>query len=320
MSASATSVVLPSLAGQPFVNYSKWLRESRSLLASHMKMYNPRGFLIYEFDLPAGEQSQDKPEPPEHPHVDGAGANTTNMAVEILRMKAAKALAYYTAEEIIRNALIESLGENIKIAMSDPQYGMANISIANIFTYVRVHYGSLDHASLHKINVDLNAAFSSTEAFAAEAPQKLFLMHQLRSAGQPVNSTDAVRIIRAACSPHFALNRAAEHYCEKVPGVLDQQAADMVAHITRLHPTYQSVGPAGFVGGATKLYTYEEALELKRRPKEHNHPRATACMGGKGSKYCYVHGKNNTHLGSACYVMKDPKNGYTQAQRDTTLP
>jgi len=159
MTTSSYTVVI-SLAEDPRIKARRWQQKVKTMLGKAARKHFPKGLNSFELMLTKQDYKAKhgkKRIEPKMPKQLLKKAKKFQMREYDEKMD--KYQAYVEAHDLAKEAIIESLGPDIREALEHPDNGLENISIGVICTYVEACYGQVTDEDIDKVNAELEAAW-----------------------------------------------------------------------------------------------------------------------------------------------------------------
>jgi hypothetical protein len=316
-------------------SYSNWLPAIRSFAASEHRTYSqPYGY--WKYVMPETEFNALHPPtlnedgtftpitrvPPDAP-VLAANANTATSVKYQSDLQ--EFVSFTNAENAVKAKILETAGENFRMATSDEYDSHMLTSAKSLLAYAHDHYGTADQATFDAYAKSLEAPLADMATFRAHANGMTKIFRLLAAAGQAKSNTDQIALLIRNTAAHPAIAAAIVDYNKANPDFLSRTFTALVQYIAIHAPILSTAGNMAYVGHAqasdmaamkkqlSELATSMSALireneTLKRNnnasapprqaQKQHSTPRTSAPLG-----YCFHHGFG--HKGTKCRHMAE---------------
>jgi hypothetical protein len=236
---------------------------------------------------------------------------TTSNRREVLR-----ALAQLTRKTV------NTLASDDISFLSDPDYGMINVVMRDLFAHMATKYGVLNQADFNLIFEKLDTAKSPTQDYSVLAELHRDLHSLLAGAGQISTEYNKTKYLADALKHDPAGLYAIEIFYRNFPAIPDRTFEDLVEILTLHAPTFipttstlgysnamsttasASAAPIDAAGHAQIIAKHQKELAALNKkngvvPRPRSSPKTTG-----HNKYCYVHGYQKSHIGADCNVLK----------------
>ena len=206
--------------------------------------------------------------------------------------------------------------------LSDPDYGMINVVMRDLFAHMANKYGVLNQSDFNLIFEKLDTVKTPTQDFSVLAELHRDLHGLLASAGQVSTEYLKTKYLADALKHDPAGLYAIEIFYRSFPAIPDRTFEDLVEILTLHAPTF--IATNSTLGYSNAMATTASALaaplmdaaghaqiiakhqkELAALNKKNGvAPRPRSSPKTTGHKYCYVHGYQKSHIGADCNVLK----------------
>ena len=235
--------------------------------------------------------------------------NTTNQR-EVL-----KALANFTRKTI------NTLASDDISFLSDPDLGMMNVVLRDMFAHMENKYGVLNQSDFNLIFERLETVKSPTQDYSVLAELHRDLHSLLAGAGQISTEYNKTKYLADALKHDPAGQYAIEIFYRSFPAIPDRLFEDLVGIINLHAPTFiitnSTLGysnamsttasalaaPLDAAGHAQLIAKHQKELAALNK-KNGVVPRPRSSPKPAGHKYCYIHGYQKSHSGADCNVLK----------------
>jgi hypothetical protein len=157
---------------------------------------------------------------------------------------------YAKDKEILKAAILTSLGESIQDEISQPVVGLADITIPEILAYVSLHFGCPTDADYRALMVQMVTPFNSDATFRSESGKLTKIFSTFATNGNPKSEIDKMMVLEQVTRTLPGVTRAIDTYKSAVDRV-DWRYGTMVSHIIRKLPNYMTTGDLGYAAAAT---------------------------------------------------------------------
>jgi hypothetical protein len=263
--------------------------------------------------------------PPDAPVL---AANATTAASVKYQSDLQEFVSFTTAENAVKAKILETAGDNFRIATSDEYDSHMLTTAKSLLAYAHEHYGTADQATFDSYNKSLEAPLADMTNFRAHANGMTKIFRLLAAAGQAKSNSDQIALLIRNTAAHPAIAAAIVDFNKLNPVFLLRTFPALVEYIAIHAPILSTAGNMAYVGHAhasdmtamkkqlSELATSMSALireneALKRNnnttsaiphapprqaQKQYSTPRTPAPLG-----YCFHHGFG--HKGSKCRHM-----------------
>lgn len=295
--------------------------------------------------FPNNFNGEGQPIPPPNPvRPENPAGNAGGGTVQLYRDGLAVFLDFLTKKEALRQAIIQSLGEDIEKTQTDPITGIvmhnSNILMANM----QAKYGAVtaaDHAALRlSLATPLTAQDHQTHSTHAAIFQDITA--QMARAGQPMSQYDLQTIYMETAVHQPVAHAAMLDYIKLNPNLGDRTLAGMIAY-TDLQLVNIPAGPAGYANAVNTIPNTSAIVQevitalgtmgifppaaagipqVTAAPRNTKHARQANRQGNTQAAgpllYCYYHGSMG-HRGTDCRHMATNPH-FTRAMRQSRSP
>jgi hypothetical protein len=277
----------------------------------------------------------------------------TNLTMNLYDKKMHEYLDFCRSSASLKRAIVSSLGSMVRMEVERPDDGFESMLIHTILDEVYARYGQVNETVITDALKALDLPFTSEQPIMAQVAKLTETFATLADAQQPKSDAEKMLCLERACSNILPATRAIEMYKTIVQPMFTKRTyADMCVHLRNTLPSIVSTSTAGYVSHATaitRVHELEQRLALLETLLPVSSPTAngatmlhpspapassrTARHTGsrKRSKkdhaphqaspfYCFVHGYNDTHPGSACRLMTKLSHCFSSQQRAATSP
>ena len=352
---TSTAKISVSLADAPHRNYAAWCKAVAQFAMGLYKLGNRPQYGLLGFVIPAVHWQAlpgnfvggvviplADPQEPAAPAGNAAGG-----VLQTYRDEKELFQAFVSAQNTLREAILESIGTEIQRTLQDPNnpYGIILLTSTEIMAEMEVRYGTLAGDDIAEILRALDAPLTdgSTAQFRIFTATFQDNVNRLQRAGQPLSTFTQVQTFQNATKTQVNVAHAIDLYRQANPLLQQQNIAQLAQFVEEQLPnmTTAQLGYASHVREAittplasefcysalaVQLSGIEAALAaLKSSASAGRGQRGDRGRGGRhgrnqpggrgrtGHLYCYLHGTNDTHAGRDCRGMA--RNGmFTDAQ------
>ena len=271
------------------------------------------------------------------PPAAGAGAG----AVKNFEISRNDRSTVVKAITLFRFCYINSLGDDDISALSDDQYGLMFVTLAELHAATELKHGTLNQDDIKIIKASLREPKLPSSDYSALAERHRNLHRLLAAAGQPCSEYDKTDFYTNALQDDHQGREAVTIFLRLHPLVADRRFVDLVAIVLLHAPTtafttsslgYSNAMATSTVASALAVAPMDESAlkqQIAKLQKDlaaatnrtRGAPRAPVSTPAKTGAlhYCWVHGYQYSHLGSACKVMLNDKK-YTAQQKAAIDP
>jgi len=358
---SATSKISISLKDTPHRNYAAWCKAVAQFAMGLYKLGNRPQYGLIGFVIPAanwqalpgnfvGGVMTPLPAPQEPAAPAG---NAASGVLQIYRDDKLLFQTFISDQNILREAILESIGNEIQLTLQDPTnpYGIILLSSIEIMDEMQNRYGTLAGDDVAEILRALDSPLTegSTAQFRIFTATFQDNINRLQRAGQPLSTFTQVQTFLNAAKTQVNVAHAIDLYRQANPLLLQQNIAQLALFVEAQLPN-MTTGQLGYASLAidsvpgqspshfslsaltVQLAGIETALAaLKTETHSGRGQRGGRGPGGRqgrgrfggggrsGHLYCYLHGRNETHAGSDCRGMA--RSGtFSEAQINSNSP
>jgi hypothetical protein len=277
----------------------------------------------------------------------------SKQAMRVYDEKKARYQAYVEAYDGVKEAIIASLGPDIRKAIEHPEEGFERITIGYICAWVERNHGQVTDEDLAKVNRELEAVWDPSTpltTFVANMTQRFAF---LEAAGHAKSEHDKlVYLDRALATDPSAAEAVRVTKVQAARSQLDRTYAETAAEVIRVTPAMRPTTASAFLGHVNRsaaasgpqhimipstgnaavdafisdhLAKHSAAfagasVTIASQGSTSRPPDATPPRNG-ASLYCFEHGWNFTHAGADCQVLKqEPDAAVRQAKMAAKNP
>ena len=362
LSKKSTVKILSSLDEEPKLRFFPWEIDVRNAAAAMCRTITPRGLLsvtlsdaqwaAYPANVSVDPQGQiviaARFVPPVHIEVLGT---MTSPELFVAKTSNDQLLEWITAEEALKQAIVESLGPVVRQIMKDPAEGFTLMSIRTIMDKVRAKFGRMRSNTKTNLEEKLNARLPSTDAFDTHISTMRENFNTSVVGGHPIQEYDRVEYLRKSVAGHVLIDQTLRQFDFQHPDESQHRFEDIVSYIEDHLPNLQSANniaaqaTAHIMTSEAYLTLEAEVKSLKAaaqdqkkrsggkgkgkngKQKKQRQNRTRGDKSGKGEKggdpakddkplkYCHAHGSQRTHTSSECKLMAADTARFTKAMR-----
>jgi len=248
--------------------------------------------------------------------------NATAITVKVFDMTTSNRREVLRALAQLTRKTVNTLASDDISFLSDPDYGMINVVMRDLFTHMATKYGVLNQADFNLIFEKLDTAKSPTQDYSVLAELHRDLHSLLAGAGQISTEYNKTKYLADALKHDPAGLYAIEIFYRNFPAIPDRTFEDLVEILTLHAPTF--IPTTSTLGYSNALSTTASALAAPIDAAGHaqiiaKHQKELAALNKKNgvvprprsspkttghNKYCYVHGYQKSHIGADCNVLK----------------
>lgn len=278
--------------------------------------------------------------------IDEPPNNANNEVMKFWEKRVEDRAAIIAAKEEFTRKLINSVPSADISVLSDPQWGMLNVTAAQIYAHIQPKYSVLNATDFESIYLRLNLPKATSEDFEALSERHRALHAICATAAQPISELEKCRYYKAALSTNPAGFGATQHYAQLTPLLANQTFATLVAHVELHAPNFLVTTAAfGYASAAAVTSTLsskspapgsELALaaqiaqlqrELATLHRTSAGPRTNTNTSSRNGtprqqqprSYCFFHGYGH-HPGTKCKTMLADNTAYGPTQLNATDP
>ena len=226
-----------------------------------------------------------------------------------------KALANFTRKTV------NTLASDDISLLSDPDLGMMNVTLREMFAHLENKYGVLNQSDFNLIFERLETAKAPTQDYSVLAELHRDLHSLLAGAGQVSTEYNKTKYLADALKHDPAGLYAIEIFYRSFPAIPDRLFVDLVEIINLHAPTFIATNstlgysnamattasalaaPIDAAGHAQIIAKHQKELAALNK-KNGVAPRSRPSSKSAGNKYCYIHGYQKSHIGADCNVLK----------------
>ena len=165
-----------------------------------------------------------------------------------------------TAREDFTHKLINSIPASDISILSDPVWGMLNVTAAQIYAHIRTKYSVLNATDFETIYEHLKLSKSATEDFEALSARHRALHAICATAAQPLSELEKCKYYKAALSTNPAGCDSAHHYTRLTPLLANQTFATLAAYVELHAPNFiVTTASLGYASAAATVTTNIQA-------------------------------------------------------------
>lgn len=200
-----------------------------------------------------------------------------------------------------------------------------------IMEHISMLHGTLDNNDYTQLVLTLTTAMTSSDTISGIVARHRHIHDQFQSSNQSFSEYQKCTYFKNAVNCQQHMRSAYESYIVGTPLISDQNFLTLTNHILTQAPNFTATAAdMGYAGSAvTTIPEYFQSAAfaaLLTRTVQHAIPPTSVVQKRadsgtkKPSHYCYLHGHNNTHIGSNCFKMLADTSIYTAAHLSATTP
>lgn len=338
MEPSPVPAISPSLIHDAAANFDRWWKSVKQVSASMLvEEYPPYGMLHLVLEPLVFAALLNAPNPipdPQRPAqlAGGAAGGTVATYNEAL----AAFLRYQKHVALLKRVIIESLSEDLQIALRDPVTDIITISCLQIVAAITARHGVRNAYDISMLLSKLHQPISGedSETFLSFHTSFSTSVNQLALAGQPISSFQQIEFFKECTNSQPAIVDSIHEYTKANPLVANRDLPRLILFVQQQLANI-TVRSAGFVaavksagGGSSSApsgaapVTHDELRQVLKSLSDaiqdlHVSKRSSGKTSGR--LYCYKHGYG-THKGVECHFMKKQPAVYSDAMLKSTSP
>jgi len=345
-----------SLAEDPNLHARAWRQKVKTMLGKAARATFEKGLNTFDVMLSKEEYALKHPSSPKRktPKMPKPLTKTSKTyQIRLYDEKKAQYQAYVEAYDAAKEAIIASIGPDIRKAIEHPENGMEKISIGYICAYVAYLHGQVNDEDLAKVNAELETAwdpstplptfianmtylFASLEAWGHAKSEHDKLVYLERALSTDPSAAEAIRATKVDAAKTRKSRTFADTTAEIIqvaPAMRPTTASAILAHARSVpqkklprHITIPSTGNPvmdAFLAdhlnkNASSFAGASVTIAHKSAPI--TPPSATPPDNG-ACLYCFVHGWNFTHVGMDCDELNaKPETEIRNAKMEAKTP
>ena len=235
--------------------------------------------------------------------------------------------------DALKQRLITSLSTDDISILRNPTTAFLHVTPEAILAHITLLHGTLDNTDYMQLTLTLSTAMTATDTISGIIARHRQVHDQFETSDQALSEYQKCTYFRNAIAHQHNMRAAYESYLISTPLIKNQSFASLTTHIVTQAPNFSTTAAelgytANMVPAATGSDYFQSpafAALLTRTVQQVLTPSIqTMQKANSGTKkqthYCYLHGHNNTHPGSACFKMLADNTTYTDAHLKATTP
>jgi hypothetical protein len=266
----------------------------------------------------------------------------TNVELYVANASNVKLQLWIDSLEVLKRAVIKSLGKVVRQIVRDPKIRFQQLSVAEIMARVRARYGRMQKDTKLNLKERMLTVLQTADGLDTHISNLTDMFEVSETAGFPINDTDKMDMFRETVSGHPIIVKVFETFDFEFPDptltTYEQLMAYLVVHLPNLrHAQLAATRATANLVAATAYTTLEakaqrlkaevDKLKRKRTPaanknKNKNKKQNEKQNGRKQKeqhkdetdtpttdlKYCHSHGYQKSHISAECKLLCLEKN------------